>query len=207
MVVAYHTICCVGSTRRQEGVVDDFEKASEMLTSVLTALGERNYDQAAIRLEQVKSIAPSLFNRELVTPPRTIKQLVKLLRYKNEAGAVLLKLRHSFGLTQEAMGAICGVAGVTVGYWENGRQAMRQENMERLLAWIEGQGVTEIEPAPEPAALTRIRETLGFSTLKMAGKLKVKESEVRRMELGRLIPTAATIARYRELGASVGVAL
>lgn len=180
--------------------------ASKLLTDAAAAIVDGAFDRAADLVEQAKTVEPQLTRKQRKLP-RTIDELMPLLRRKEAAAPVLLQLRQSFGLSQQAMADICGVSQRNVAHWESGRQAISQKPIERLLKWIAEQGVSSLPDASPAAALVALRKALGLTQLEMASKLGIKESEVRRIEVDRLTPTMGIMARYRAIAGEQGLSL
>ena len=170
------------------------------------ALARGEVDEAYNLKLQAEEAEPRL-RRETRNAPKTIAELMPLLRRKEAAGPVMRQLRQSLGLTQSDIAEICGVTHGNVAHWESGRQAMREEAIFRLLQWMGERSAKAIGEGPLPAALLKLRRELGFTQAALAAKLGLKEPLVRRAETGNM-PISMDIAeRYRRLAAEHGIDL
>jgi transcriptional regulator with XRE-family HTH domain len=180
--------------------------ASKILTEAAAAIADGDLSRAASLIDRAKAVEPRL-NRAQQKLPHTIEDLMPILRRKDAAGPVLAQLRKSFGLSQQAMAAICGVSHGNVAHWEGGRQTMRQEPMERLLKWIGEQGVSNLDGGPSAEALIELRRALGLTQMSMAAKLGIKETTLRRIEFNKQTPSTEILVKYTEIAGDAGLSL
>jgi transcriptional regulator with XRE-family HTH domain len=183
-------------------------RAVELLSDAQAAMARGDFDRANALIEEAQA-EPELqkVRRAGFKAPQSIEELMPLLRHRDAAGAVIRQFRQSLGLSQQQMADICGVAQHTVAYWEAGRQAIRQNTIQRLLAWMAEQGVKHLEEGPPPQALLKLRTQLGFTAAVMATKVGVKEDAVRRMEIGNMPISMQVAAEYRKLAKENGLDL
>jgi transcriptional regulator with XRE-family HTH domain len=185
-------------------------EASKLLTDAAAALAEGDFDRAFALKEQAEAIEPRL-NRKArqmgFETPKDIPELMPLLRRKDAAGPVLRDLRQSLGLTQVRVAEICGVSQNAVAQWEIGRNPVSQAAVEKLVHWMGAQGTREFTAGPPPAALLKLRKSLGFTQAALAAKLDLRESVVRRAESGNLPLSMEQAERYRRIAAQHGVDL
>ncbi len=183
-------------------------EASKLLTDAAAALTAGDYDRAFALKERAEEIEPRISRKArqmgFVTP-KDIPALMPLLRRKEAAGPVLRDLRQSLGLTQSRIAEICGVAQQSVAQWEIGRNPVSQAAVEKLVHWMGAQGTRELTAVPPPAALLKLRKSLGFTQATLAAKLDLRESVVRRAETGNLPLSVEQAERYRRLAAQHGV--
>jgi transcriptional regulator with XRE-family HTH domain len=182
--------------------------AWKLMTDATTSIAVGELDRAADLVEQAMAVEPAL-KRQQRKLPQTVAEMMPLLRRQGAAAPVLTRLRQSFGLTQYEIADICGVTQPQVARWECGRHGIGLPAMEKLVKWIAEQGIShiEVEDAPSSEFFAALRKALGFTTTALAAKLGLKEPQVRRIELDRLTPSAAIIARYRAVAAEAGYTL
>src|SRR4051794_19298721 len=126
--------------------------ASKLMIAAAAALERGDFDEALQLKEQAETVEPRL-RREARNAPKTVEELMPLLRRRQEAGPVMRQFRHSLGLTLQQVAEICGVHTSAAGHWETGRSAMSQEAADRLMTWVGERGVREICEGPPPQAL------------------------------------------------------
>ena len=180
--------------------------AVEALIDAAAALKSGDLDRAAASVANAFSAVPAL-RRAARAAPRTVQELMPLLRRKDAAGPVLRRFRQSLGLSQEKTAEICQVARHYIAHVEIGRMPMGEAPMRRLLEYVAKQGAEALEDGPAPQALLKLRRLLGMTPLAIAGKLGVKEAQVRRMETGNMTVPIAVEAAYRKLAAERGIDL
>ena len=177
--------------------------AVEALIDAAAALKSGDLDRAAASVANAFSAEPALRR----AAPRTVQELMPLLRRKDAAGPVLRRFRQSLGLSQEKTAEICQVARHYIAHVEIGRMPMGEAPMRCLLEYVAKQGAEALEDGPAPQALLKLRRLLGMTPLAIAGKLGVKEAQVRRMETGNMTVPIAVEAAYRKLAAERGIDL
>jgi len=187
--------------------MDRLSRASELMIEAGTALARGDMDRALALHEAACEAEPRL-RRSATKGPKTVEELMPLLRRKEAAGPVLRQLRRSLGLSQQRAAEICGIAGSTIAHCESGRQAMSQEAMTRLLEYMAKSGASTIEEgSPPPQALLRLRQNLGLTQAALASTLGVKETVVRRIETGNMAAPIHVLDGYRRLAAEQGIEL
>src|SRR5947207_1726994 len=187
--------------------MDRLSRASELMIEAGTALARGDMDRA-LALHEAACEAEPLLRRSATKAPKTVEELMPLLRRKEAAGPVLRQLRTSLGLSQERTAQICGIAGSTIAHCESGRQAMSQQAMTRLLEYIATSGVSALEAGSPPSqAFLRLRRKLGCTQAALASRLGVKETVVRRIETGNMTAPINVVEGYRRLAEEEGVEL
>lgn len=166
-----------------------------------TADGE--FEKARNLTAQAMKVEPRL-SRRARNAPKTIAEMLPLLRRKEVGGPVMRQLRQSLGLSQYQLAEICGVRQGNVAHWEGGRQAISEEPLTRLIQWMGDRVTKTIGDGPLPAALLKLRTELGLSHVAIAAKLDLKDTVVRRMETGNMVISIDAAERYRELAADYG---
>jgi transcriptional regulator with XRE-family HTH domain len=167
------------------------------------ALKEGDYERAAKRVQAALEAEPQL-RRAARHAPKSVEELMPLLRRKEAAGPVMRQFRQSLGLTQMQAAEICQVSQAFLAMVETGKKPMPQEAADQLFKWMAEHGANAIEEGPPPAALLKLRQLLGLSQFAMASKLGVKEALIRRLETGNTPVSMPAAAAYRQLAREYG---
>ncbi len=78
-------------------------------------------------------------------------------------------------------------------------------SIEKLVHWMSVKGTRELTVVPLPQTLLKLRELLGFTHAALASKVGLRESVVRRAEIGMLPLSMEQTARYRQLSWQAGL--
>jgi transcriptional regulator with XRE-family HTH domain len=167
------------------------------------ALKEGDYERAAKRVEAALEAEPRL-RRAARHSPKTVDELMPLLRRKEAAGPVMRQFRQSLGLTQEQAAEICQVSRAFLAQVETGKKPMPRDAADRLFKWMAERGAEAIEDGPPPAALVKLRQLLGLSQFAIASKLGLKEALIRRLETGNTPVSMPAASAYRQLARECG---
>lgn len=117
----------------------------------------------------------------VVAPPRSEPPPVDRAK---TFGAALAAAREAAGMTQAAIGELCGVTGPAVGHWEQNLWAPVLENYEKLLALF-----PELADAPDPNSR---------DIDKPIGPLGLERTVIRRVELSPRVESDAPAASPME---------
>jgi transcriptional regulator with XRE-family HTH domain len=178
------------------------QNPDKILMNAADMLQKGNIDGAGELIERALTVEPRL-RREARKLPKTAEELAPLLRQKSAAGTVLRQLRHTLNLSQQELGAICGVSYSNVANWEAGRHCISTPAMQRLLEYygtVAARNIEQAEQAGVPTAekLLALRQKLGLTQSAMAEKLGLKEVLVRRLETNNAPIFAPVVEAYRQ---------
>jgi transcriptional regulator with XRE-family HTH domain len=179
----------------------DTSRPEDLLSEAAASVVAGDIEGALAKAE----IATSQLRRHVHKVPKTIDELMPLLRRKEAAGPVLRKFRQALGLTLMQTAEVCQVSPQFLGMIETGVKIMPQDAATRLVNYMAERGAKVIEEGPPPAALLKLRQALGFTQAAMAAKLGLKEAQVRRLETGNMPVSMPAAAAYRQLAEQRGL--
>jgi transcriptional regulator with XRE-family HTH domain len=178
----------------------------DLLSDALAAIKAGDIERASDKIADAFDAEPRL-RRAARHPPKSIEELMPLLRQKEAAGPVVRRFRQSLGLTQERAAEICQISREFLAQIETGRKPMPQDAATRLINWMAERGAQAIGEGPSPPPRSKLRQLLGLTQSSIAAKLGFKETIVRRVETGNMPVSLPVAAAYRQLAQQKGLDL